>query len=87
MNRWLLSLLILLLNCKGDPSLNSADSVLEIRAQLYGNALPVDGCDAHFWLTLSNPSSDSRTFIRIPTEATRSLLVLLQLSSYTFLPC
>jgi hypothetical protein len=71
----LLAALLVLVNCRNEAALQPADGALEVKAQLQGDKLPVDGCGAHLWLILpSNPSSDSRTFQRLPTAATRSLM-------------
>jgi hypothetical protein len=76
MVRLVFAFALLLSQCRsGQVSPEATSDALETRAELQGNMLPADGCEAHFWLFLpSNPSSDSRTFQRLPTAATRSLL-------------
>lgn len=76
MTRWIFVLLLTsLLSCSDKATLNpEGGAVLETSATLRGNSLPVDGCDAHLWLTANGTSSDSRAYIRLPTQATRSLM-------------
>lgn len=62
------------INCADKAALTPAADVLETKASIFGDKLPADGCEAHLWLLLASPSSDSRTFMRLPTTATRSLM-------------
>jgi hypothetical protein len=70
----LIALIALSATCQNKTSINADSPVLEIDARVIGDKLPVDGCGAHLWLNIVSPSSDSRTFMRLPTEATRKLM-------------
>ncbi|MEZ0608900.1 hypothetical protein ACAW74_10315 [Fibrella sp. WM1] len=76
MTRWIfVFLLTSLLSCTNKTTLNpEGGDVLESSATLRGDNLPVDGCNAHLWLMTDGTSSDSRTYIRLPTPATRPLM-------------
>lgn len=68
------ALLTLSAACQNQSAVKAEFPVQEISATISGNALPADGCEAHLWLNSISPSSDSRTFMRLPTAATRSLM-------------
>lgn len=70
----IVALLAVSATCQNQSTLQAEQPILEISAKVVGNQLPVDGCDAHLWLNFSSPSSDSRTYQRLPTETTRALM-------------
>ncbi|RYF63911.1 MAG: hypothetical protein EOO39_27665 [Cytophagaceae bacterium] len=70
----IIALLTVSATCQNKSTIQAEQPILEINAKVVGDQLPVDGCGAHLWLNFTSPSSDSRTFQRLPTEATRSLM-------------
>ena len=70
----IVALLGVLMACQKQAPMNAGSPVQEINALVYGDRLPADGCGAHLWLNLVSPSSDSYTFMRLPTEGTRALM-------------
>ncbi|MBO0951591.1 hypothetical protein [Fibrella forsythiae] len=70
----IVALLAVSATCQNQSTVLAEQPIVEINARVVGDQLPVDGCGAHLWLNFTSPSSDSRTFQRLPTDATRSLM-------------
>jgi hypothetical protein len=68
------ALMLLSATCQQETAVKTVFPIEEISATVAGDKLPVDGCGAHLWLNFLSPSSDSQTFMRLPTAATRSLM-------------
>lgn len=73
-NILIVATLAILTTCQNQASVNTGLPVQEINAVVYGDRLPADGCGSHLWLEFASPSSDSRTYMRLPTQATRTLM-------------
>lgn len=70
-------LLIALLSCTGQTSMTPGEvtnDVLKSRATLNGDKLPIDGCNAHLVLALPDTATNTRPYLRLPSQKTRSLL-------------
>ena len=65
----LTTLLLMAFSC--EKTVAPAQTVVEQKALLVGNALPVDGCDAHLVIDLNTTNDNGTT--ALPTEATRAL--------------
>ena len=70
----IIATLAVLIACQKQAPVNAGLPILAINALVYGDRLPADGCGSHLWLNFDNFSSDSRTFMRLPTAATRILM-------------
>lgn len=70
----LIALLAVSATCQKQEVVETQAPIQEINATVVGDQLPVDGCGAHLRLGVPSPSSDSRTYMRLPTEATRVLM-------------
>ena len=70
----IVALLAVFAACQNQASVTSAFPIQEVEALVVGDKLPMDGCGAHLVLNLIDKSSDSRTYMRLPTEATRPLM-------------
>lgn len=69
------ALLAIAATCQDQATVEAQQSpILETTATVVGDQLPADGCGAHLRLNLASTSSDSRTYMRLPTEATRPLM-------------
>ncbi|WP_375447837.1 hypothetical protein [uncultured Fibrella sp.] len=68
------ALLAVSATCQKQDPVEAQSPIQEINAAVVGDQLPADGCGAHLWLSVTSASSDSRTFMRLPTEATRPLM-------------
>ncbi|ARK11266.1 hypothetical protein A6C57_13585 [Fibrella sp. ES10-3-2-2] len=70
----IVALLAVSATCQNQASVQAEFPVQETNAVIIGDQLPVDGCAAHIVLNNTTSSSDSRPFMRLPTEATRLLM-------------
>jgi len=70
----IVALLAVSATCQNQASVQTEFPVQEANAVIIGDQLPVDGCAAHIALNNTTASSDSRPFMRLPTEATRLLM-------------
>lgn len=69
-------LLIALLGCTDQASMKPKEEtdVLERLATLHFDNLPADGCNAYLQLESPSQTVDTRTYFRLPTQATRPLM-------------